>query len=804
MNTADPSPDLPAAPARSLARERTGDSASSPARRAASALTPSDGTTEPATPPLERIGDFEIVRQLGRGASGIVYEARQISLGRRLVALKVLPLVPALGALGAQHIERFQREAESGARLSHPNLVTVHGLGEADGVHYIVQELVEGGRTLADWIEDSRAGAEQGGSPAYYRSVAEMFARVADALHVVHAAGLVHRDVKPRNILLTRDGEPKLGDFGLALDREAFTLTESGQVPGTPAYMSPEQARADGRAVDARSDLFALGATLYEALTFLRPFYGQSLMQVLDSILRTEPLDPRAIRARVPRDLSVICLKSLEKTPKLRYQSAQEFAADLRRFLANEPIYARPAGPVQRAVKWSRRHPTIAATGALLVVALAVVSALLVDVVRTQLRLERYTDRGQALALRESAAELDEPREELVPRLESWLAEAQTLATKLSQHEEEYARTNDAGLVDLIASMKLLGESADRDSIAGVTRRLERLRDLRRQSLEAVAPEWSDVCANIADETRSPEYRGLRLEPQLGLVPLRRDPESRLFEFLHVLSGAAPTLDAENRWVIVEDTGLVLVLIPGGPATIGAVRDDESAPNHDPNAKDVELPAFRVGVAPYFLSKYEMTQAQWTRFTGRNPSKYSRGLEHVGPTNPVESVDWFEADDTLRRMGLTSPTEIQWEHAARGGRPGRFGCGADIACLQGSANLADMAHEQGTKQVSPVTWSDGFTLHAPVGSLAANGYGLHDAIGNVMEWCGNAFGRYPLAGDAVRPPRGPALRAGLYPARGGAYDGVPGEFGRVSQRIALAPELKSANIGVRPARGIDL
>ena len=801
MTTANPSPDFPAAPARSLARECTGQSASSSGPAGTSAPPPSPDAAERATPGLERIGDFELARELGRGAFGIVYEARQLSLGGRLVALKVLPLVPSLGA---QHIVRFQREAESGARLSHPNLVTVHGLGEADGVHYIVQELVEGGRTLADWIHDESAGAEQGGSAAYYRSVAELFARVADALHVVHAAGLVHRDVKPRNILLTRDGEPKLGDFGLALDREAFTLTESGQVPGTPAYMSPEQARADSRAVDARSDLFALGATLYEALTFRRPFYGQSLMQMLDSILRTEPIDPRAIRARVPRDLSVICLKSLEKTPKLRYQSAQDFAADVRRFLANEPIHARPAGPIQRAVKWSRRHPTIAAAGALLVVALAVVSALLVDVVRTQLRLERYTDRGQALALRESAAELDEPREDFVPRLESWLAEAQALATKLSRHEEEYARTGDSGLVDLIASMKLLGESADRDSIAGVTRRLERLRELRRESLEAVASEWADVCADIADETRSPEYRGLRLEPQLGLVPLRRDPDSRLFEFLHVLSGAAPTVGAENRWVITEDTGVVLVLIPGGPTTIGAVRDDESAANHDPNAKDVELPAFRVDVAPYFLSKYEMTQAQWTRFTGGNPSKYSRGLELVGPTNPVESIDWFEAGDTLRRMGLTAPTEIQWEHAARGGQPGRFGCGSDVACLRASANLADLAHEHGTNQQSLVTWSDGFALHAPVGSLAANGYGLHDAIGNVMEWCGSAWERYPHASDAIPRSRGSAASPALYSARGGGYDGIPSEFGRVSQRLALGPELKSANIGVRPARRIDL
>ncbi len=750
--------------------------------------------------PPQRLGDFELGRQLGRGAFGIVFEARQVSLAGRRVALKVLPLVPALGE---HHLARFRREAESGAKLAHPHLVAVYGLGEADGVHFIAQELVEGGRTLADWIKDVPNPGALDGSAAYYRRVAELFARVADALHVVHTAGLVHRDIKPTNILITRDGQPKLGDFGMALDREALTLTESGAVPGTPAYMSPEQARADAQAVDARSDIFSLGATFYEALTFVRAFYGYSLMQVLDKILRGEPRDPRTVCTGVPRDLAVICLKALERDPDRRYQTAADFAADLRRFLADEPIHARPDGPLRRTLKWVRRHPTLASTGVLLVVALAVVTSLLVNVVRTRDRLQRFTDRGQALALRESSAELDVPREELIPGLEAWLVEARGLVDRLPAYREELARTQDQGLVDLVASLELLLADADRDSIAGVERRLQSLLGLRRRSINSAAAAWSTAAAEIADETLIPAYRGLRLPPQLGLVPLGRDPDSGLYEFLHVESGEAPGLDARQRRVVNADTGLILVLIPGGATTIGATRDDETAPNFDPNAKDVELPAFTVELAPYFLSKYEMTQAQWARIRGRNPSIYSRGQRNVGPTNPVEHVSWLEAADTLRRVGLRLPTEVQWEHAARGGEPSRWNCGPQMECLQASANLADRSHRRETEQESSVDWDDGFGLHAPVGSLGANGFGLHDTIGNVMEWCANPWDLYRVAVNPCADDERSLEPASLHALRGGAYDGAPAEYGRVSQRVRVSPELKSANFGVRPARCID-
>jgi eukaryotic-like serine/threonine-protein kinase len=312
------------------------------------------------------LGDYRILEEIGRGGMGVVYKAEQVSLNRN-VALKVLP---AYLNFSDQAVLKFRREAEAGGRQSHPGIVAVHSVGECGGAHFIAQELVEGGYTLEDWLERHRG---EGGLPmGYFREVAKLVSKVADALRHAHTSGVIHRDVKPSNILLTPEGVPKLTDFGLAKVEDALSLSRSGSFAGTPYYMSPEQAGSSQKGIDHRTDIFSLGVTLYEMLTLAKPFEGETSHEVLKKILSQEPRNPRRVNVRVPHDLEVICLKALEKDPQHRYDTMSDFLADIERFLAGEVIHARPAGVLTRTGKWIKRNPTLSvgictAIGALVV-----------------------------------------------------------------------------------------------------------------------------------------------------------------------------------------------------------------------------------------------------------------------------------------------------------------------------------------------------------------------------------------------------------------------------------------------------
>ena len=297
--------------------------------------TPESGGSPDLLQAGSRFGDFELTRELGKGGMGVVWEAVDRTLRRR-VALKILPVQVELVP---QALLRFQREAQAGGRISHAGIVAIHAFGQHAGTHYIAQELVADGRTLADLIGERRRQTEV---PAgYYHDVAQLFVRAADALQVVHDAGVVHRDIKPSNILLDGGGNPKVADFGLAQVEDALALSRTGDFAGTPYYMSPEQAAARRIGIDHRTDVFSLGVTLYETLTLSRPFEGDTSQEVLEKILMDDPPEPRRLRARMPRDLSVICLKAMQKKRDRRYPSMRAFAEDLQRFLAGETIRAR-------------------------------------------------------------------------------------------------------------------------------------------------------------------------------------------------------------------------------------------------------------------------------------------------------------------------------------------------------------------------------------------------------------------------------------------------------------------------------
>ena len=314
----------------------------------------------------QSVGDFHLQRLLGQGSMGQVWESVQVSL-QRSVALKLIRpdrVTPEL-------LRYFRREGRAGARLQHRNIVAVHAMGQTDGVHWIAQEFVEGECTLADFLSDVENLNQL--PPEYDRRIALFFYQLADALHFAHEAGVIHRDLKPQNILITQEDRPKITDFGLARILDEGSLSSMGNVQGTPRYMSPEQTMGLSEHVDNRSDVFALGAMLYRSLCLHQAFPGGTLPEVLAAVNTIDPVLPSKHRPELKPELEAIILKALEKRPSDRYQSAMALAQDLGAFLDGEAPIAKPLGRFGRAGRWIRRNRTAAmAVAVVCVLALSV------------------------------------------------------------------------------------------------------------------------------------------------------------------------------------------------------------------------------------------------------------------------------------------------------------------------------------------------------------------------------------------------------------------------------------------------
>jgi len=306
---------------------------------------------------LGELGDYELLEEIGRGGQGVVFRARQKSLNR-IVALKVI----SLGQWASKaHLRRFRLEAEAAAKLEHPGIVPIHEVGERDGSCYFSMKFVEGGQL--DAVARSAAADSSRGErePMPIRCAAELIAKVARTVHYAHEHGILHRDIKPGNILLDAKGEPHLTDFGLArLVESESSVTQTFDVLGTPSYMAPEQAVGNNAALSSATDVYGLGAVLYQLLTGQPPFAGGATYETIKLLLDTEPRRPRLLNPKVDRDLSTICLKCLEKDPERRYSSALALAEDLERWLKHEPIQAHHTGLFARGRKWVRRNPTSA------------------------------------------------------------------------------------------------------------------------------------------------------------------------------------------------------------------------------------------------------------------------------------------------------------------------------------------------------------------------------------------------------------------------------------------------------------
>jgi tetratricopeptide (TPR) repeat protein len=522
------------------------------------------GPAAPPTGELPRIPGYEVEGELGCGGVGVVYRAHHLRLGRT-VALKMLLAGPYARP---EERERFLREAQALAALSHPNIVQVHEVAELDGLPHFTMEYVEGG-SLAQKLA---------GTPLPPREAAGLSATLAGAVEAAHRSGIVHRDLKPANVLLAADGTPKITDFGLARRLEAGAgLTQTGFPMGTPSYMAPEQARGETRAIGPGVDVYALGAILYELLTGRPPFRAETPTETVHQVIYQEPAPPSRLNAKVPRDLETICLKCLEKDPRRRYPTAQALADDLHAWLEGRPMAARRVGAAERAWLWCRRKPAIAALAAAVVLAVVGGTATTIAV---QAAANRRLDRKNAElsdALRREAkanAELKDANSRVEARYDLAVEAIKTFHTGVSEdfllNQDQFNELQDRLLTSaadfygmLSALLKRETDAASRRALAAANFELASLTGMVGRKEGALAAHRAVLAAREA----------LAAEPGAG-VAAQADVGRSLTEVARLLEATGQTGDALATYRRAE--ALLAGTADSDPAARAALADCRS------------------------------------------------------------------------------------------------------------------------------------------------------------------------------------------------------------------------------------
>ncbi|MFT5731539.1 MAG: serine/threonine protein kinase/formylglycine-generating enzyme required for sulfatase activity [Planctomycetota bacterium] len=768
------------------------------------------------------IAGYELREQIGRGGVGVVHRAFDARLGRE-VALKLLALGPSADP---QQVDRFRREARAAGRLNHPGVVRVLDVDEEHGQWFIASELIDG-HDLAEEIRLQAGTSPEAvamrilpphGDRAFLPAAASVIAHVADALEAAHGSGIVHRDVKPQNLLLARDGVIKLTDFGLARDASLGSITQTGAIEGTPFYMSPEQVQGRRHQVDQRTDVYSLGVVLYELLTLRRPFEGTTSRQVIAQIESVEPPPPRQVNSRIPRDLALVCKKAMSRDVSGRYASASAFASDLRRFLGHEAVLAQPPSLWKRATTHVRRRRAAygIALGASVLILLTVVASAALG--QRQERARSLLDVEEILLNR---GELNG----LADRLPGLLKSA--LALRQSPHvgTHELRQTNDAiTLVDehgrsledegrrLIAEG--LGERGGGLIAASASKFFLGLQRLK--SAQALRPD-DDVLARAAD--------GMTYRPRLeidgfhrsstGAQDFQRDFQQE-FQRAFVTEllgggslgpridldagdvGGSPLVPGIYRVTVVGKAGHAelsrtlhergrryqvspvirnttdvtadMVLIPAGDAWIGDPRWNSGDSRRWKARRQIEHPGF-------WIARHEVTNAEFDLFveaTGAGiPTHWTATPASVRPDDwdqrPVFGVSFGEAQSYAHWSGRRLVTDQEWQIAVRGREGFAFPWGNEKDAAPGAIRTDTPAAPEPLAVLEDPPWRGYLSGVGAVGTAAGDvsPFGIRDGLGNVREWTETPVQASIL--DWPGAPATPSLVFGMRRIRGGDW-----------------------------------
>jgi len=721
----------------------------------------------PVDDDLDELGEYDLIEVIGRGSSGAVWRARQRSLDR-LVAVKVMTVGPGMSPA---MVERFHREPRAVARLRHPHIVPVYADGRDGANHWFAMQLIDG-HSLG---EELRAQRERGdtqqllppfASGPWFAAVAQLCEHAADALAAAHGHGLVHRDIKPQNLLLDQQGRLHVADFGIAHDERLGSLTDSGVAPGTVHYMSPEQARILQVPIDHRTDIYSLGVVLYEALTLTRPFDGDTSFEVLENIRRAPPTSVRRLNPRVPRDLETICMAAISREPGQRYQSAAELRDDLQRFLNREAIRRQPPSLPARVLQLARRHRR-ALMAALVLLLGSMVGFAIHDTVTRGQALRALAERAEVLRgedpldqldsmllstlhrdlVRDTSPELDWARTVLAGYEQSLLRRrSESEPPAESQGEEKYRRLLEHVAIDrrrlIIFGNRTEGEGgADPLSNLLSARVAITVLDELEQTVNAQVSvrriDWltgmpgdeRDLGDAPIDETSLPDgmYRILVRSEQFGLR-----------EFVR-------TFDLATQY---QEK---LVLYPGhlGDRDMVRVAGDTLVLPDTRQERPHGLKGRSTPIETFWLDAFEVTVWDYALFleaTDHEPPRWwSQMFVPERFDRPMVYVSWADAAAYAEWAGKRLPTLAEWFLAARGPE-------ARLRPYPGT----DWLGNTNGRRPAGATDQEQFDAYLRYACDYASGggdteLGIRELLGNVAEW--------------VESPVVVPTRAGLLPSR---------------------------------------